>query len=107
MIESAEDDILKLLERGPVTPDEVAASLGTAWATAQGLLLKLVGMGKVSVSRKGRVNVYFMKEARRITPSMPSWARPKSLRQLSDELEVYFQTGVSAAEMIERERRQS
>jgi len=107
MTESPEERVLKLLERGPATPDEVATSLGTAWVTAQGLLQKLVGAGKVSVSRKGRVNVYFLKEARRIVAIMPAWARSKDLRQLSEELETYFESNISAAEMVERERRQS
>jgi len=95
------------MEDGPVTPDEVAAALGTAWATAQGLLLKLVGTGKVRASRKGRVNVYFLKDARRITPVIPSWTRVKSLQELSAELEPYFARGSTAAEMVRRERRKA
>jgi len=33
------------------------------------------------------------------------WIRPKSLEQLSDELEEYFPSNMTTAEMIEKERR--
>ena len=38
-----ESEILDLLRKDAVTPDEVAQRLGVSWATANGHLLKLVG----------------------------------------------------------------
>ncbi len=105
MAAGLEDRILGLLEHGPATPDEVASQLGIAWATAQGHLLRLVGTGTVLASRKGRINVYFLKAPRRIRLDVPSWARVRSLEQLSEELRAYFPPNVSAAEMIRKERR--
>jgi DNA-binding transcriptional ArsR family regulator len=100
-------DILELVQRGAVTPDEVAKRLSISWATANGHLLKLVGEGKVLLIRKGRVNVY---RATR-TPSqgfqVPKWVRRRSLEELSEELVHYFPRKVTAAEMIERERRKA
>jgi hypothetical protein len=37
-------------------------------------------------------------------PKIPPSARRIPLKELADELEAYFELGVSAAEMIERER---
>ncbi len=105
MAAGLEDRILGLLEHGPATPNEVASQLGIAWATAQGRLLRLVGTGTVSASRKGRINVYFLKAPRRIRLDVPSWGRVRSLEQLSEELRAYFPPNVSAAEMIRKERR--
>lgn len=95
------------MEVGPVTPDEVAGALGTAWATAQGLLLKLEGTGRVRSTRKGRVNVYFLREARRMTPPVPTWARVRDLEDLAKELEPYFTGSMSSSEMIRRERKRA
>lgn len=106
-VQSVEEKILQLLERGPVTPDEVAQELGIAWATAQGFLMRLVAAGKLAAARKGRVNIYFLRFPARVTPSIPSWAKVRDLEELSRELEPYFPRDVSAAEMIDRERRRS
>lgn len=97
--------MLEMLEENPVTPDEVASALGMAWATAQGILLRLEGAGKVRSVRKGRVNVYFLKDSRRTVPPVPSWAHVKDLDKLSKELEPFFAKSVSSSEMIRRERR--
>jgi DNA-binding transcriptional ArsR family regulator len=94
-----DDRILGLLEEGPATPDEIASELRIAWATAQGHLLKLAGTGKVSASRKGRVNIYFLAAPRRVKPEVPAWARVRSLEELSEELRP--------ADMARKERRKN
>ncbi len=105
--QSPDERILEILEHGPATPDEIARKLGTAWATAQGHLLQLVGTGRVAVIRKGRVNIYILKSTARPSPKTPVWAKSLPLEELAKELESYFPTGVTAAEMIEAERRKS
>jgi len=105
--QSPDERILKFLGEGPATPDEVARKFGTAWATAQGHLLKLVGTGKVTTIRKGRVNIYTLRSTAGPTPKTPIWAKSRPLKVLAKELEGYFPRGVSAAEMIETERRKS
>lgn len=100
-----DQDILKLVEHDPVTPDEVAKRLNISWATANGHLLKLVGEGRILLVRKGRVNVYRTKESSRLEFHVPRWVKPRSLEVLSGELAQYFPKGTTAAEMIERERR--
>lgn len=102
-----DEEILRILERGPVTPDEVAKEVGVAWATAQGRLLRLVAEGKLISVRKGKVNIYLLKFPPRVTPRTPSWAKARDLEELSRELEPYFPSDVSASEMVERERRRS
>jgi len=102
-----EGDILELVRREAVTPDEVAKRLGISWATANGHLLKLVGEGKVLLIRKGRVNVYRAKGASCLGFEVPKWVRRRSLEELSEELARYFPRNVTAAEMIERERRKA
>ncbi len=102
-----DDRILGFLEEGPATPDEIASELRIAWATAQGHLLKLVGRGKVSASRKGRVNIYFLTAPRRIKPEVPAWARVRGLEELAEELRPYFADKPSAAEMARKERRKN
>jgi DNA-binding transcriptional ArsR family regulator len=100
-------DILELVQRESVTPDEVAKRLSISWATANRHLLKLVGEGKVLLVRKGRANVY----RARLTSSRgfqaPKWVRSRSLEELSEELARYFPRNVTAAEMIETERRKA
>lgn len=105
--QSPEERIMDILREGPATPDEIAARLGTAWATAQGRLLRLVGQGKVTAIRKGRVNVYILNSAARPSPRIPIWAKSRPLGVLAKELESYFPAGSSAADMIEAERRRS
>jgi DNA-binding transcriptional ArsR family regulator len=100
-------DILELLERGAVTPDEVAKRLRISWATANGHLLKLVGEGKLLLIRKGRVNVYRAKDPSSLEFKVPKWVRHLSLEELSEELTRYFPRNMTAAEMIERERRKA
>jgi DNA-binding transcriptional ArsR family regulator len=105
--QSPDERILGILKQGPATPDEIARQLGTAWATAQGHLLKLVGTGKVMMIRKGRVNIYIIRSTAGASPKTPMWAKSRPLEALAKELEGYFPAGVSAAEMIEMERRKS
>lgn len=97
-------NILELVQREAVTPDEVAKRLGISWATANGHLLKLVGEGKVLLIRKGRVNVYRAKATSNLEFQVPRWVRHRSLKELSEELAGYFPRNMTAAEMIERER---
>jgi hypothetical protein len=100
-----EEAVIRILENGPATPDEVAQKIGIAWATAQGILMKLASGGTVVAVRKGKVNVYFLKFPTGISPRVPRWAKAKNLKELSEELEPYFPSKISAAEMIEKERR--
>jgi DNA-binding transcriptional ArsR family regulator len=102
-----ESDILDLLRKGAVTPDEVAGRLAISWATANGHLLKLVGEGKAILVRKGRVNVYQAKGASPQRFRVPNWIKPLPLETLSVELARYFPRSVTAAEMIEKERRKA
>ncbi len=107
MASGLDTKILGFLEEGPATPDEIASELGIAWATAQGHLLKLAGIGKVSASRKGRVNIYFLAAPRRVKPEVPAWTRVRSLEELSEELRPYFTGKQSAADMARKERRKN
>ena len=100
-----EEAVLRILEKGPVTPDEVAQKIGVAWATAQGILMKLASDGTVVAVRKGKVNVYLLRFSAGISPRIPRWAKAKNLEELSKELEPYFPRKIAAAEMIEKERR--
>jgi DNA-binding transcriptional ArsR family regulator len=102
-----EQDILGLLRKDAVTPDEVAQRLGISWATANGHLLKLVGEGKAVLMRKGRVNIYRAIGSSAQMFHVPKWIKPRSLEQLSDELAQYFPRNVTAADMIEKERRKA
>jgi DNA-binding transcriptional ArsR family regulator len=102
-----DERILDILREGPATPDEIAKKLGTAWATAQGRLLRLVGTGKVMTIRKGRVNIYILSYTAGPSPKTTMWAKSRPLDALAKELESYFPAGVSAAEMIEAERGKS
>lgn len=103
----AAEEILRILRKGPATPDEVAKEIGAAWATAQGRLMKLVADGTLVSVRKGKVNIYFLKYPASISPKTFPWAKVRDLKQLSSELEQYFPDDITAAEMIERERRRS
>ncbi len=105
--QSVDEQILEVLENGPATPAEIARKLGTAWATAQGRLLRLVGTGKVAAIRKGRVNIYVLSSTGGPRPKTPIWAKIRPLGALAKELENYFPPGVCAAEMIQTERRES
>jgi DNA-binding transcriptional ArsR family regulator len=100
-------DILELVQREAVTPDEVAKRLSISWATANGHLLKLVGEGRVLLIRKGRVNVYRARGASSLGFKVPKWVKRRSLEHLSEELADYFPRNVTAAEMIEKERRKA
>jgi len=100
-------DILELVKREAVTPDEVAKRLSISWATANGHLLKLVGEGQVLLIRKGRVNVYRARDKFGLGFQVPKWVRRRSLEELSEELTHYFPKNITAAEMIERERRKA
>jgi len=98
---------LEVLRRGPATPDEVAKELNVAWATAQGILMKLVADGTLVSVRKGKVNIYFLKYPAEVVPKKYPWAKAKDLEALSEELEPYFPKNVTAADMVESERRLS
>jgi transcription initiation factor IIE alpha subunit len=100
-----EEAVIRILEKGPATPDEVAQKIGIAWATAQGILMKLASDGTAVAVRKGKVNVYLLRFSASISPRTPRWAKAKNLEELSKELEPYFPRGKSAAEIIEKERR--
>jgi predicted site-specific integrase-resolvase len=63
-----------------MTPDEVAKSLGISWSTAQGYLLKLSGEDKVSLAKKGRVNVFYLKSTRTARFNVPTWIKVRILR---------------------------
>lgn len=104
---SLDEEILRLLRGGAVTPDEVAKRLRISWATANGHLLRLVGEGKALLVRKGRVNVYQAKSVATLHFAAARWVRPKPLQQLAEELVDYFPANVTAAEMIEKERRKA
>jgi DNA-binding transcriptional ArsR family regulator len=99
--------ILELVRREAVTPDEVAKRLSISWATANGHLLKLVGEGKVLLIRKGRVNVYRAIGTSSRGFQVPTWVRRRSLEELSEALARYFPRNLTAADMIERERRKA
>ncbi len=105
--QTIDEEILRILERGPATPDEVATEVGVAWATAHGHLLKLVGEGKLTAVRKGKVNIFLLKFPAKVSPRIPPWAKAKDLAKLAMELESYFPSDVSAAEMVEVERKGS
>ncbi|MFQ6086172.1 MAG: winged helix-turn-helix domain-containing protein [Candidatus Bathyarchaeia archaeon] len=96
---------MDLLSKGPKTPDEIARRLKISWAAAQANLLKLAGEGKIRLTRKGRVNVFYRLTCGRLTFNVPPWIRPMNLRKLTERLDEYFPEGVSAAEIVERERR--
>ena len=91
--QSPDERILEILEEGPATPDEIARTLGTAWATAQGHLLQLVGTGRVTVIRKGRVNIYILKSAAGPSPKTPVWAKSRPLGELAKNSRVTFRAG--------------
>jgi DNA-binding transcriptional ArsR family regulator len=102
-----ENELLALLRKEAVTPDEAAKRLGVSWATANGHLLKLVGEGKAILVRKGRVNVYQARAPSIQVFQVPNWIKPAPLEVLSDELARYFSRSVTAAQMIEKERRKA
>jgi len=102
-----EQDILELVRKDAVTPDEVANKLNISWATANGHLMKLVGEGKVLLVRKGRVNVYQARAFSAQVFQVPNWIKPRPLEEISEELAQYFPKSVTAAEMIEKERRKA
>lgn len=65
----------------------------------------MVGEEKAVLVRKCRVNVYQTKGPVTQIFHVPNWVKPRSLEQLSNELAMYFPKNVTAAEMIEKERR--
>ncbi|HEV2225497.1 MAG TPA: helix-turn-helix domain-containing protein [Nitrososphaerales archaeon] len=103
--EDLENSVSLLLRQGPLTPDDVSTRLGISWGTAQNVLLRLTSKGIATVSRKGRVNVYFIGRQVASSSHTPSWAKARDLEDLSSELSKYFPKDESAAEMIHRERR--
>jgi Mn-dependent DtxR family transcriptional regulator len=104
--EDLENTVASLLRQGPLTPDDVSTKLGVSWGTAQNVLLRLTSKGIATVSRKGRVNVYFIGRQAASGSHVPSWAKARNLEELSSELAKYFPKDESAAEMIRRERRE-
>lgn len=103
--ERMEEKLMKILAKGPATPDEVAKELEVAWATAQGRLMKLAADGVLVAVRKGKVNIYFLKYPAKVVPRAYPWAKARDLEVLSSELEPYFPPGTTSADMIRRERR--
>lgn len=98
------EDVLRLVGFGPVTVHDVARKLSISWAKAQSLLSELVGETKVVHERKGRMNIFRAHApAHSIALSYPKWARAKSLSQLVDELDEYWED-VSAQDIVEAER---
>jgi hypothetical protein len=63
---------------------------------------KMVGSGRVSVSRKRRVNAQFLKAPHKLAFKVPPWTKVCSLTELAEDLRKNFPSDVSAAEMIER-----
>jgi len=105
IMENLTEKILKMLSEGPVTPDDVAQRLKIAWSTAQGQMLRLVGEGKVALTKKGRVNVFYLRGKGRLHFKTPPWIKAGGLSELSEELEEYFPEKPDAAEMVAGERR--
>jgi len=105
LLEDIEIRLMDELSKGPLTPDEAARRLKVSWATAQGHLLKMVGEGKIRVTRKGRVNVYYVEGKQKLRFPAPSWVRPRSLEEIAEEVADCFPSGVSAAEIIRQERK--
>jgi len=103
-IEDLTNAVALLLRKGPITPDDVSTTLGVSWSTAQTVLLRLTATGAAKVTRKGRVNVYFL-GGQLAEPHTPSWARVRDLEELSIEISQYFPEGESAAKLIRKERR--
>jgi len=106
-MQNIESLVLQLLRSGAMTPEDVAQQLKISWSTANGYLLKLAGEGKVTLTRKGRVNIYQLKTVTANRFQAPRWVKTKPLKQLSDELEQHFPENITAAQMIERERRRA
>jgi len=104
-ITEIEDKIIEILEKEPSTPEEISRKIGISWNTAQNYLLKLSNEKIVRYIKKGRVNIYFLNIQRGITIDIPSWVKIKSLKEISDEIEDYFDENLSAQDMIEKERR--
>jgi DNA-binding transcriptional ArsR family regulator len=105
IMEDLTERIAKVLSEGPATPDDVSRRLGVAWSTAHGQLLRLVGEGKVALTKKGRVNVFYLRGGKRLVFKVPAWVKAKGLKELAEELEEYFTEDLSSAEMVSRERR--
>ncbi|MGQ9721548.1 MAG: winged helix-turn-helix domain-containing protein [Candidatus Jordarchaeum sp.] len=97
--------IMEILSEGPKTPDEIAKRLRVSWATANGKLHQLIGSGKVDYVRKGRVNIFFLKSPQSLGFEVPVWVKSKSLAELAEELEPYFEEEITAADIVRRERR--
>ncbi len=106
-MKDVDNRILQLLHKDAMTPDDVARRLDISWSTANAHLLKLLSEGKAILLRKGRVNIYRAKTQSTHMFKAPAWIKPKPLEQLSDELEEYFPSNMTAAEMIEKERRRA
>lgn len=103
-MEDLDREVESMLRRGPVTPDEVSTHLGVSWSTANAALLRLSSKGLATVSRKGRVNVYFLGPLVAQSKHLPSWAKAKSLDRLASELTGFFPPSETSAEIIRRER---
>ncbi len=104
-ITEIEDKIIEILEKEPSTPEEISRKIGISWNTAQNYLLKLSNEKIVRYIKKGRVNIYFLNIQKDIIIDIPNWVRIKSLKELSEEIEDYFDENLSAQDIIERERR--
>ncbi|MGQ9597733.1 MAG: hypothetical protein ACUVQY_09710 [Thermoproteota archaeon] len=98
-----EEDVLKLLEAGSVTIEEVARKLSISWARAQAMLFRLAGQGRVIYERKGRVNIFMRRKSGLKPIALQRSTRTKSLRRLARELDKYW-LDVSAQDIVEAER---
>jgi predicted ArsR family transcriptional regulator len=57
------DQVYKMLAQDPVTPSEVAKSLGISYKTAQRVLLELAATkGNVAYRKSGRIYLFWCRE---------------------------------------------
>ncbi len=99
-----EEDVLRAMESGPVTIEEVATKLSISWAKAQAMLFNLVGQGKIVYERKARMNIFRKKDqGLKVLVPMSRNAKSKSLSQLARELDRFW-LDVSAQDIVEAER---
>ena len=99
-----QEDILKAMESGPVTIEEISKKLSVSWAKAQAMLFGLVGQGRITYERKGRMNIFRKKEQGvKVLVPISMNVKSKSLSQLARELDRFW-LDVSAQDIVEAER---
>ncbi len=104
---ATDEEILRILEKGPVTSDEVAKEAGVAWATAPGAPAEAGRRGEAGSCEEGESQHLPAEVPAQSAPADSSWAKVKDLEEISSEPEPYFPNDGSAAEMVERERRRA